>query len=136
MNLPETGYQEITHTADIALRCWARDLEGLFQQAARGMFDLMGVNSIDGGEHRCISVSAPDSEGLLVAFLTELLYLLESESIALADASIRIVEGALRAEGTFRKVQEVTREIKAVTYHNLVIHSTKQGFTVTIVFDV
>jgi len=37
------GFEEKAHTADWALRVWADDLEGLFAEAARGMYALAGA---------------------------------------------------------------------------------------------
>ena len=65
------GFEEISHTADWALRVWADDLEGLFAEAARGMNALSGAQLAEGPKvKRTFEAEAPDAESLLVAFLS------------------------------------------------------------------
>jgi len=42
----------------------------------------------------------------------------------------------LHAELSGDEVQNIAKEIKAVTYHNLRVRQTAQGYQVNIVFDV
>jgi hypothetical protein len=69
------GYREIEHTADWQLDVWAPDLGALLEQAARGMYALAGVRLTDGPRQAYdLEVPFHDPEGLLVAFLSELLF--------------------------------------------------------------
>jgi SHS2 domain-containing protein len=132
-----SGYLEISHTADWALKVWAPDLPGLFKQAAHGMYSLLQIQLQPGGQYQCpIDLDAEDTEGLLVSFLSELLYLTEQEGLGFDDFDLDIDEGHLSGELLGAPVKSQGKEIKAVTYHNLVIHKTQKGFETTIVFDV
>ena len=136
------GFQEVEHTADWALDIWAPTLEQLFEQAARGMLLLAGIElAPQAREGRQLDLLAIDLEGLLVNFLNELLYWGESECLAfdVFHLSIRglYLEGLHltgRVEGA--PITTQTKEIKAVTFHNLVIHHDAGVFRVRIVFDV
>jgi SHS2 domain-containing protein len=136
------GYREREHTADWELEVWAPDLPGLFEQAARGMSALASVRLKDGPPlSRTLSLSANDSEGLLVAFLAELLFLGsaengEGEPLGFDSFDISINGNALHATVSGAPVLSLDKEIKAVTYHNLNIRRTAQGFRVNLVFDV
>jgi SHS2 domain-containing protein len=136
-NAAMPGFEELDHTADWALRVWAPDLEGLFVQAAAGMFSLMGIASGEPLEGtREVTAAGPDDESLLVSFLAELLLANEAERLALTPTSISIQPGRLSALCTAAPVIEQEKEIKAVTYHDLAIHQ-REGFLETvIVFDV
>ena len=60
------GFEEITHTADWALRVWADDLEGLFAEAARGMYALSGslfTPAFPAVSHQCAAVARGTNGG-------------------------------------------------------------------------
>jgi SHS2 domain-containing protein len=133
------GFLEIQHTADWALRVWAPDIPGLFQQAALGMYSLIEVELLPGDEvERRIQLSAGDPESLLVAFLDELLFLVEQERMAFDrfDLGFPLRENDLIGEMRGRLISGQRKEIKAVTYHDLQIRRSDAGYETTIVFDV
>jgi SHS2 domain-containing protein len=133
----EETYSELEHTADWAIRITAKDLPDLLIKAARGMLDLMGLPRGEGGEKQKIEIDAIDEEDLLVAWLEELLYLVESRSVGFAGLQVEVSEGP-QLVATVETVAglEPEKEIKAVTFHNLDIHPVEGGLGVTIVFDV
>jgi len=135
------GFEEITHTADWALRVWASDLKGLFVEAAQGMYVLLGAQTAKGPHvKRTFAAEAQDAESLLVAFLSELVYAAEQERLAFASFRVRTLERSdgwtLEAEMSGAPLVSLTKAIKAVTFHNLQIQQTAQGYEVEIVFDV
>ena len=74
----DSGFEELSHTADLAVRVWATSLPTLFIAAARGMYVLSGVKPSSGPRlTRLFSVEAIDNENLLVLFLSELVYVAE-----------------------------------------------------------
>lgn len=130
------GYEEIAHTADWAIRVWAPDLMGLFETAAQGMYDLLGVEPAEGTQvRREVSLQAIDAESLLVAFLNELLYILE-DGVAIGSFQMTVTGQALAGILIGGKSSGQSKEIKAVTYHNLTIEATGRGMEATVVFDV
>jgi SHS2 domain-containing protein len=131
------GYEEVEHTADIALRVWGEDFLALLEQAAVGMFDLIGVKPKPGStlESR-FEVQPGTHETVLVDFLTELLYLLEENHQALSDLSIEERDGGLWVSLSGYEIASQERLIKAVTYHNLSVKKTRFGWEATITFDV
>lgn len=132
-----SGFEEIQHTADWALKVWAPDFACLLEQAALGMNQLMGV-AVDStlSAERVLVLTAADREGLLVAFLNRILYEMEMDSIGFDHLDI-LVEGLqLKARLTGGKLLELQKRVKAVTYHNLMIHATADGLETTIVMDV
>lgn len=137
MNQPQAGYREIEHTADWQLEVWAPNVPLLFEQAALGMYALSGTqlesHSRLGEE---LYLGAPDREGLLVEFLTELLFLAESQGLAFDNFQIQIESQKLFAKISGAPIKSQSKEIKAVTYHNLEIKEGPRGLEVSIVFDV
>jgi SHS2 domain-containing protein len=131
-------FNEIEHTADVSLHIQSEDLAGLFREAACAMLSLMGMSTDKQGESlRTIEVEGMDREDLLVAWLQELLYLMERYEIGLGRMDIvEISDNHLTAVAEQIPGMIPSKEIKAVTYHGLEIKETERGLEVTIVFDV
>ncbi len=135
---PAKMYEEIEHTADWALRVRGADLPALFSNAALGMMELAGVRTENtAGDKRKIELQADDKETLLVDWLHELLVALELEQIAFRDIELEISDGISLA-GTVQAlpIASMDKPIKAVTFNELDIEESLQGFEATIVFDV
>ncbi len=137
MNSPPPGHREIEHTADWELEVWAPDLPALLEEAARGMYELMGVEvSEESRCHRQIELLADDREQLLVSFLGELIFLVEDEDLAFDGFLLTVDDTSLVARLEGGSMVSRSKEIKAVTYHRLEISETKRGLETSIIFDV
>jgi len=127
----------VEHTADCGLEVWAPDLPALIEEAARGMFELMGVVvSEESRCHRQLEIGAEDREQLLVSFLEELLFIADSEEVGFDGFLLNVQDSSLlaRLEGGF--IVDRSKEIKAVTYHYLEISESDRGLMTNIIFDV
>jgi riboflavin kinase/FMN adenylyltransferase len=131
-------YEEIEHTADLAMRAYGRDLRELFVNAAYGMFDLMAEPAPDEPlRRREVALEGSDHEALLVDWLNELIYLHEVEGETYTRFTIQYLSSAaLRASVEGGATGRKTKAIKAATFHDLSIRETKAGYEATIVFDV
>ena len=134
------GFEELAHTADLEIRVWGEDMVSLFQQAAAGMIQLSGVEGLADGissVQQNISLEAMDFEGLLILFLEELLYRLTEDYMVYEIQKLSITsEYTLKAKLKGAQIKSYQRDIKAVTYHNLNIRSSADGYEVNIVFDI
>jgi SHS2 domain-containing protein len=132
------GYEEVEHTADWALRVQGVDLESFFNHAASGMLSLMGIRAAEAPVHTyALELEADELETLLVSFLEEILYRLESTSETTDGIKFEAIDtNSLNAVLTCRPVLDIAKEIKAVTYHGLEINPSASGFEAVIVFDV
>ncbi len=134
------AWEELEHTADLALRVHAPDLQGLFVAAARGVSSL-GASVLQVPLTRVVSVTldATDREALLVDWLNELLYLGAAGAEQWSYVAFRfdvLTETTLRATALGALVMECRNAVKAVTFHDLVIHDDAMGFEATLVVDV
>ncbi len=144
MNEEELPYQEIAHTADLALQVRGKTLRELFVNAARGMFHLMtGTADMPPRTHEhLISLQGPDSETLLVDWLNELLYLADREREIMVDFSFEVLTPTrLEARVGATHNAAIRKAIKAATFHDLHItplHPDEDppGYLVNVVFDV
>ncbi len=131
-------FEEIEHTADIAIRVRGRDLAELFANAAYGMAcQLADPGAVNPTEEHHVELEAYDAETLLVSWLEELLYLGERETcVFTAFDVLHITPTQLRATVRGGPVEEFGAHIKAVTFNELEIVRTDAGFETTVVFDV
>lgn len=158
-------FEEIPHTADWSFRAFGKDLRELFENAAFAIFTMQGATSVvisreqgdreiskahdeisrrdaarnDNQEFtpRTVGVSGIDYESLLVNWLTELLWLQESNHETYQRFQIDALSPTeLRAQVFGAPITQLDKIIKAVTYHNLKIEQTTSGWEVTVVVDV
>lgn len=116
---------------------WAPDLPSLLETAAHGMYSLAGARlQNEPLVERRLELPAHDLERLLVRFLAELLFLGEQENLAFDRFELKLDEGALHARLYGSHLSSIHKEIKAVTYHNLVVRHTARGLEANVVFDV
>ena len=130
-------YRFIDHTADIGIHVVSGDVQGLFEDAAQALVDIMGAGCKESSHKEEISVKGIDRIDVLVRWLQEILYLMEVRGWRLRDAHVEEL-GETEVKGVLQGacVQEpLTAEIKAVTYHNLKIVHTGDVFEVTIILD-
>lgn len=135
--MDQSGFIELQHTADRAILVWAPTLDELFLQAAQGMYHIMGLKTVSPKQYyRNISLSAADQEGLLVSFLSELLYLLERDRLFFTGFEFSREEESLWIRISGMLASDPYSEIKAVTYNDLQIQHNENEYKVRIVFDV
>jgi len=143
-------FELLPHTADIKIRAYGKNLQELFRHALIGMFQaihpIIPECTIQNDRVVCsklpekheLNVQAPDRESLLVDFLSEALYLSDVYNEAYLDAIIHeCTDTIINATLCGIKVEgfEVV-EIKAVTYHELVIKKEKDIWQADVVFDI
>ena len=135
-------YEQIPHTADIAVRVFGKDLRELFENAAWGMFDIIAdLEGLKSSVSVNIDLKAPSKEELLVSWLDELLYNFYTKGIIFFKFEIDFINNEqIVAKAFGRHVGEnrnrLKKEIKAATYHALEVKKDEKGFSIDIVFDV
>jgi SHS2 domain-containing protein len=134
------SYEEIDHTADWALRVRGRDLRELLFNAALGMSDLLVANldEIPLDVEKQFELDVLDAESLLVEWLGELAYWAEAEQLVFREFDLsQVTDTHLQAAVRGGRAPDLKKHIKAVTYHNLEIVETDDGWLeATVVFDV
>jgi SHS2 domain-containing protein len=134
-----SGFVELDHTADWAIRVHGVDLPDLFQQAAAGLLSLADPIPVPDrpSTHLRLRLASADRETLLVRWLEELHYLLETKRQIPRSIQLRISPGLdLVAELEVEAAASPGRAIKAVTFNNLAISESMDGLAATVVFDV
>ena len=136
--MKKNRFEEVEHTADIAIRVWGADLAELFANAAYGMASqLADIEDLDLTTKEAIDLQAQDVEMLLVDWLSELLYLAEREDVVFVDFELsEVTPHRLQALARGGPIDERYVHIKAVTFSQLDIVKTDQGYETIVVFDV
>jgi SHS2 domain-containing protein len=132
-------YEEIDHTADVGIRAHGRTVDELFANAAEGMFsliaDLKKVKPVGEVEVR---LEAEDLSTLLLRWLSELLYLHETQRLVFSSFEVHVVgttlDGRARGEAIDKARHELKLAIKAVTRHGLTV-DPKKGIA-EVIFDI
>ncbi len=145
MPMPTKGYEYLEHTADAKFRAYGTTLEEAFQNAAVAMFDVMiDTGTISDEVSEKIELTSADLDGLVVDWLSELLYLFEVERVVFGKFKI---DGITEMNGNYSlsaiaygESLDLSRhkfdtEVKAVTYNSLKVEETMDGWVVQVVVD-
>ncbi len=137
-------FEIIDHTADIGLIAYGHNKEEVFENAARGMFEIMagGEKSFKEDFYDKIKVEADQLEDLFFAWLSKLLYLAETKLVILNQFQInKLTDFQLKAEVRGAKINppyvKIEKEIKAVTYYALEIKKDEESglWRARVIFD-
>lgn len=136
-----TLFREFEHTGDLGIELAAPTRGELFRRAAIALASLLvetaGVTAI---EQRQITVEAEADLDLMHDLLTELLALFTVEGFIWRDASVEAADRSLRVTlrgEPFDPSRHAFRgEIKAVTYHQLMVENSPGGWRSRVIFDV
>jgi SHS2 domain-containing protein len=137
-------YQFLEHTADAKFQAFGQSLEEAFSNAAYATVSLMWDRAkIARKIQKPIKVQGRDLEQLLVNFLEEILYLLDSQMFLLHSvekiqigkrADVYLLE-ALFLGDDYGDRYKPYGDVKAITYNEMEIHTTDL-FMVQVVVDV
>jgi SHS2 domain-containing protein len=135
-------YQTIDHTGDIGIIVRAATLPALFEAAALALFDiLVDPDTVRADNPQPVEVSGEGTEELMVRWLAELLFLFDARRVVFGRFEVEEIHPErLRARAwgePFDEDRHVARtELKAVTYHGLLVSEDQDGWSARIIFDV
>ena len=135
------AFETFEHTADIGLLARGRTLPELFANAADGLADLtVDRDGLSDTTQVHVNVSAADPESLLVAWLNELLYLVDTQRFVPRRAQITALDGASLTAQLFGDTIDpdrhtMRRMIKAATYHALSLRQADGVWEARVILD-
>ncbi len=136
------SFEVIEHTADVGIAVRASSLSELFEVAAEGMFSfLIDPATVENRTFLERSVDADDLEGLLAAWLNDLLVVLSAESFVpkvfvVDEVNERRLMATVHGEPVDPARHHFRLDVKAATYHMLKVERTDGGWSARIIFDV
>ena len=147
--MSQPPYEILEHTADVGLKAHGQTLPELFANAARGMIALAleppvvsEVEPLEASplQSRPLSARGEDLEELLVHFLSEILYAVDAEGWYFSEFRIGTLEPtAIEAEGWGERGERSAHRrvaVKAVTYHQVSVEQTAEGWEAVVYFDI
>ena len=135
-------FEAFDHTADVGIIGRGATLGEAFANAARAMFSLMvDLDRIEPREERRIEVEADDREGLLVAWLAELLYISEVDNLVFNRFDVDEISDTRIVARAVGEPLDLDRHnpklmVKAVTRHMLQVAPEEGGYQVRVILDI
>ena len=133
-------YQVLEHTADLKIKAFGKDKKELFLNAMVGMFESAQYEVDEKSKtlKRKVKIESLDLPSLLVDFLSEVLYLSETNWEVYKEIKFeKFSEKEIKATLSGKKLKRIGIQIKGVTYHNLDIHQKKdETWQATVLFDI
>ncbi len=140
MSLPP--FEILEHTADIGVRARGPSLAALFENAAAGLLDVaFDAGAVQTRESRTLTADGPDRETLLVAWLDEILWLVDGEGwlparIEVHQISETRVTGVARGEPRDPSRHLMRMIVKAITLHQLSVREEKGAWVAEVYLDI
>jgi len=135
-------FRILEHTADVGFEAWGTTREEVFANAARALISLIvDLEAIAPREEITLEIHGPDLESVLVNWLSELLYLHDAEAWLFREFEVQnLGNDSLRARARGEKLErsrhEVKLLVKAITYHQLVLEESPQGWRAQVYVDI
>lgn len=135
-------FEILEHTADVGFRAWGAHPDELFVNAAHAMMAIAAEDDpVARTGVRAIDVAGEDYESLLVNWLSELLYLFDADEfvanrIEVASITPTQIRARLIGEGRDPERHRWKLIVKAVTYHELQVNQTGDGWEARVFLDI
>jgi len=135
------SYELRDHTADVAVEATGPDLDATFAAVADGMAAAMCEAVPAGGDRFDLAATAGNREALLFDYLDELIYERDVRGVIPVDSEATVSENdgtwAVTASARGVPLDRVSaRDLKAVTYSEMDLSETADGWHAYVVFDV
>jgi SHS2 domain-containing protein len=135
-------YEVFEHTADLGLRMRAADLDSLFAEAGLALTSILvdDLAAVRPEQRQEIQVAGDDRELLLFDWLRELLYRFERGHWLFRRFEVQVRPDGLTAaawgELLDRARHSLGHEVKAITYHDLRVEATPDGWLAEVIVDI
>ncbi len=137
--MPDPEFRFLEHTADVRIECRAPALAPLLEIAARALYAVALRDPQDRTDtERTVGLRAGSREELLVNWLNELVFLLDTEGfVASTMAFDRVTSRSVNAHlrGYTGGPEDRETEVKAATYHDIEITKFEEGLVARFVLD-
>lgn len=136
-------YELINHTADISIKFFGDTIQKLFTNSAISLSEIIFNQKQKGNKKNHtkmqLNFSANEITVLYIDFLREILFQINQNYRYFYKFKItKFSEQKLSIDCYFQTLNcnNITSEIKAVTYHNIEIKKAKNIYYATVIFDI
>lgn len=139
--MSKSRFRMFETTADTGLFVWGATKEELFENAAAGLFQVIASPVNVRPKKRCtVEASGIDNPSLLVAWLSEWLYLFDARGFVGCRFRAGLTGGKVTGEGwgeVFDRRRHTLRtEVKGITYHRLEICRSAARLRARLILDI
>jgi SHS2 domain-containing protein len=139
-SVPPAGHREFDYSGDIGIEAWGATRAELMANATRGLLGLMTWSRVDPVVERRIDVRSTGPAELLVDWLSEVILAAAARGevygeVTMTGADETSASGFLRGGAYDPARHELRFDVKAATYHDLLVETTPAGFHARVVFD-
>ena len=135
------GFEFLEHTADLKFRAYGGSLEEALVNAARAFTEATcGESAIETKVTREVSIESPDLERLVHDWLTELIVDFSTEHMLYNSFDLKVtgkytLAGKISGERYNPEKHKLYKEIKAATYHDMLVEGKKGRWIIEVVCD-
>ena len=135
-------FRILEHTADVGFEAFGSTLPEVFENAARALANLIAEPAtVEPSETVRIEVGGTDGPDLLVNWLSEILYQHDAESWLFHDFKVEILDDhAVSGIAWGEKIDWARHQsnlmVKAITYHQLSLQQTADGWRAQVYVDI
>jgi SHS2 domain-containing protein len=135
-------FEFLDHPADIGFRARGNTPERLFENCAHALIAIiLDPSQIHGGEQAILTAEGSDRESLLVNWLNEVLYYVDTKRFAFESFNVEFpspeqIRAVARFEARDPLRHPVRLSVKAVTYHQLRVSSVENEWIAEVYVDV
>lgn len=134
-------FEVFDHTADIGLIVYGENLKSLFENAGEAFFNIItDLNHVSTKIWKRVELNQENLERLIVAWLTELLFLHEVEGLLFKEFMVESIGNSeLKARVGGEEFREgfhiIKTQVKAVTYHQIEVKKENAFWKARIILD-
>ncbi|MDY6788544.1 MAG: archease [Candidatus Nanohaloarchaea archaeon] len=138
----EKEFEIVEHTSEVGFRAFGETVEQAFENAGKATFSLMKpLEDFDSEKELEFSIEAESLEALLYDWIEHLIYLRDSEQLLFKEFTVEIEEdkGGYRLEAEVRGEDlkgMSAQDVKAVTYSDMEVKQTEDGYMLRVLLDV
>ena len=137
-------FEVFDHTADLGLRVRTSSFDELFVESGRALFSVIVANptAVRPLQEKTFRIEGNQNEQdyWLFDWLSELLYVFETERVLLCEFNISFENTQLvavcRGETADSQRHELEHEVKAITYHDLILRQENGGWLAEFIVDI
>lgn len=135
-------HEHFDHTADLGLRIVAPNLNQLFAEAGECLFAAIvdDPGTIRDRNEFTLVIEGTDRAYLLFDWLKELLLRFDRDGLLFARYEVNVQDNGLSAriggEPFDPSRHALLREVKAITYHDLIVEESADGWLAEVIVDI
>ena len=135
-------FETFDHTADLGLRIRAADRATLFVEAARALFSTIVEDPAAIAPVQRVAIDLPTDQDVYLLFdwLNRLLYFFDSDHLVFGKFAATFDATGFHGEACGEPLDEprhvLLHEVKAITYHELKVEESADGWMAELIVDI